>query len=612
MKTASVHICLLFTLASFCALGAADAVPPQKFSGATPLEWSKRLADSQIARLGDKLDWKEGGTAKWDYTTGLFTLSLLKLNEQVRDPLYVKFSENAIGSFISPDGKIQGYKPEEYQLDAINSGKTALALWQITHDERYKNAAIILRKQLDTQPRTGDGGFWHKERYPHQMWLDGLYMAEPFYAEYAELFDETNDFDDVAKQIHLADQHTFDPATGLFYHGWDETKSQPWANPTTGCSSNFWGRAIGWYAMAMVDVLDYFPTNNPARAEIISTFQKLCTGVVKYQDAKSGVWYQVVDQGDRKGNYLEATASGMFVYALAKGVNRGYISRDYIPAILDGYRGLIKNFIQYDGDLKCSLSQCCSVAGLGGSPSRDGSFDYYISEPIVKNDLKGVGPFILAGIEVQQLLDGQSAASDEIRRMITSKKQKTVEIKVTNPSNFQRGDETVEINLSTVASNLDLDPATGKFAVVDGLSARILDSQTYASETNHAPDKLLFQVDLAPDETQTFYVLDASVLPATPPPIIKTFARYVPEREDDFAWESDRIAHRIFGPALETWKQEPLTSSGVDVWIKRTRGLIINDMYHTHEFFRHERSGAGRLQGRQNARRRRVGHLARW
>ena len=225
-----------------------------------------------------------------------------------------------------------------------------LALWQITQDERYHNAATLLRKQLDTQPRTGDGGFWHKQRYPHQMWLDGLYMAEPFYAEYAKLFNEPVDFDDVAKQIRLADEHTYDAETGLFYHGWDESKSQPWANTITGTSSNFWGRAMGWYAMAMVDVLDYFPTNHPARPQIIATFQKLCAGVVKYQDPQTGLWWQVVDQGDRKGNYLEATASSMFVYAMAKGINHGYLPRSYEPATLKGYRGIIEHLIRDDGN----------------------------------------------------------------------------------------------------------------------------------------------------------------------------------------------------------------------------------------------------------------------
>ena len=239
------------------------------------------------------------------------------------------------------------------------------------------------------------------------MWLDGIYMSAPFYAQCAQLFSAPADFDDVAKQIHLIDEHTYDANTGLNYHGWDAAKIQPWANPATGCSSNFWGRAEGWYAMALVDVLDFMPTNHPARAQIIATLQKTAAGILKWQDAKTGLWWQVLDQGDRKGNYLEATASTMFVYALAKGVNHGYLSRDYVPAITKGYTGIVENLIKPDGEKSWTLTQCCQVAGLGGSPSngkyRSGSFDYYVGEPVVKNDLKGVGPFILAGIEVQQL-----------------------------------------------------------------------------------------------------------------------------------------------------------------------------------------------------------------
>ncbi|HXR49077.1 MAG TPA: glycoside hydrolase family 88 protein [Candidatus Limnocylindrales bacterium] len=376
-------------------------MPSAKFSGASQLAWSQRLADSEMARRGDSLAWKPGGKAKWDYTTGLFTFALLKLNEPTNDPRYLKFAEDTIGSFIRPDGEINGYKPQDGSLDNIAPGRTVLALWEITRDERYRNAAILLRKQLDTQPRTRDGGFWHKQRYPHQMWLDGLYMTEPFYAAYSKSFDEPADFNDVARQIRLADEHTYNPRTGLFYHGWDESQSQPWADRITGTSSNFWGRAMGWYAMAMVDVLDYFPTNHPARPQIIATFQKLCGGVVKYQDPQTCLWWQVVDQGHRKGNYLEATASSMFVYAMAKGINHGYLPRDYEPAVLKGYRGIIEHFIRDDGNGRSSLTHCCSVAGLGYG--RDGSFEYYIGEPVVDNDLKGVGPFILAGIEVQQL-----------------------------------------------------------------------------------------------------------------------------------------------------------------------------------------------------------------
>jgi unsaturated rhamnogalacturonyl hydrolase len=379
------------------------AAAPKMYSGATPFEWSQRLADSEMSRLTN--------APKWDYTMGLFTLSLLKLNEQVPDARLVKFSEEKIGSLIAPDGKVQGYKPEEFQLDSINPLKTALALWQITGDGKYKAAAAILRRQLDTQPRTYDGGFWHKQRYTNQMWLDGIYMASPFYAEYAKLFGETNSFDDVAKQIRLIDEHAYDAKTGLNYHGWDAAKTQPWANPATGCSSNFWGRAEGWYVMALVDTLDFFPTNHPARAQIIATLQKTAKGIMKWQDAKTGLWWQVLDQGDRKGNYLEATASAMFLYALAKGVNRGYLPRTDAAVAEKGYDGIVENLIADDGGGKWSLTQCCSVAGLGFTSStgrpRDGSFDYYVSEPVVKNDLKGVGPFILAGIELQQMENHQ-------------------------------------------------------------------------------------------------------------------------------------------------------------------------------------------------------------
>ncbi len=415
------NVCFTIRRSSFLILSsillvscATKSISPPTFSGATPIEWSRRLADSEMTRRGSSFNWTPDGKAKWDYTAGLFTLSLLKLDAQLPNPHYLTFSEGAIGSFIAPDGSIRTYNPGEYQLDAINPGKTVLALWQRTHEPRYQKAAATLCAQFETQPRTFDGGFWHKQRYTNQMWLDGIYMGAPFYVESAALFGEPAvAFDDVAKQIRLIDEHTFDPPTGLNYHGWDAAKIQPWANPVTGCSSNFWARAEGWYAMALVDVLDYFPTNHPTRAEILATFQKTCAGIVKYQDAKSGLWWQIMDQGSRPGNYQEATASAMFVYALAKVVNHGYLSPDYAVAANRGFAGITKKLIERDGPNSWSLTQCCAVAGLGGSPSngkqRDGSFDYYVGEPVIKNDLKGIGPFILAGIEVQQLSDTQSS-----------------------------------------------------------------------------------------------------------------------------------------------------------------------------------------------------------
>jgi len=384
----------------------ASSLPP-KISGNTPLDWSRRLAESEMARKGDSLVWTADGKAKWDYAAGLFELSLLKLSGATHDKQYEKFSETALGSFIETDGAIQTYHRNEFQLDAMNPGRTALDLWKFTRNDRYQTAAMVLRQQLMFQPRTPGGGFWHKLRYTNQMWLDGIYMGAPFYSEYAQLFDDPGAFNDVARQFRLIDEHTYDARSGLNYHGWDAAKIQPWANPKTGCSSNFWGRAEGWYAMALVDVLDFFPTDHPARAQIIAALQKTARGIVKWQDPQTGLWWQVMDQGGRKGNYQEATASAMFVYALAKGVNQGYLSRDYVPAVEKGYAGIINNLIKPDGDNRWSLTQCCSVAGLGGSPSdgkmRNGSFDYYVGEPVVSNDLKGIGPFILAGIELQAL-----------------------------------------------------------------------------------------------------------------------------------------------------------------------------------------------------------------
>jgi unsaturated rhamnogalacturonyl hydrolase len=411
---------LLIALSAAAGHCAVDSALPSQFGGATPLQWSARMADSEMSRLDDKLVWKPGGTAKWDYAAGLFTLSLLKLNEAQPDARYVPFVTNAIGSFMpskphkgyAPNFYIKTYNLEEYQLDAINSGRTLLMLYDIYPDRYwYYYGCAKLLDQLADQPRTPDGGFWHKQRYTNQMWLDGIYMAEPFRAAMGPHMMWPNDtYADVARQFHLIDEHLYDAKSGLYYHGWDAAKIQPWANPATGASSNFWGRADGWYAMALVDTLQLLPTDHPSRFGLLAQVKKFSAGIIKWQDADSGLWWQVMDQGNRKGNYLEATASAMFVYALAKGVNDGELSRDYIPAILKGYNGIVTKLIKTDGE-KISLTQCCSVAGLGSASAngrmRDGSFDYYVSEPIVENDLKGVGPFILAGIEVQKILDSE-------------------------------------------------------------------------------------------------------------------------------------------------------------------------------------------------------------
>jgi len=397
----------------------------------TPLEWSVRMADSEQSRLGDKLDANPDPKAKvnWGYTTGLYTDALFRLSAETHHPTYAASAEKIIGSFISPTGKIATFKvkgidpdidpgdsPDEahlshfYYLDSFQPGVVTMKLYDLTGDKRYLTAANFLRDQLSHQPRTSEGGFWHKERYPYQMWLDGIYMAEPFYADYAKRFNEPADFDDIGLQFRLITLHAYDPATGLLYHGWDEKKQQPWANKQTGTSPCFWSRAIGWYAMGLVDVLDDMPANHPARAELIEDLKNVAQGILKYQDPKTGVWWQVTDQGTRANNYLEASGSSMFVYALAKGVNRGYLPRTDLPEIHAAYAGLIRQFVTIEKDHETvDLNQCCKVAGL--DKKRPGTFAYYTTgEKIVSNDLKAVGPFINAGVECSKLFGSETFA----------------------------------------------------------------------------------------------------------------------------------------------------------------------------------------------------------
>jgi len=382
-------------------------VPPEKFGGLAPLDWSVQMARSEMKRRGDTLFYPHR-EARWDYTRGFLAQSLIKLGAQVNDPAMSEFGARVVESFVTPEGKIATYQAQEYNIDMLPPGRALLLRYEQTKDPRLAKAVQSLRQQLSGQPRTSEGGFWHKQRYPYQMWLDGLFMGATFYAQYGQVFQEPAAFDDVVKQILLMDQHAYDPKTGLHYHAWDEKRVQSWADKRTGVSPNFWGRAEGWYAMALVDCLDYLPPTQPHVEEVNEVLRRMADGIVRWQDAKSGLWWQVLDQGERRGNYLESTASCMLVYALAKGINRGYLSREkYLPAVVKGYEGIVREFIRKGADGSLNLTQCCEVAGLGfvnskGQP-RDGSFDYYVSEPIVENDLKGIPSFILAGMEMDQL-----------------------------------------------------------------------------------------------------------------------------------------------------------------------------------------------------------------
>jgi unsaturated rhamnogalacturonyl hydrolase len=337
---------------------------------------------------------------KWDYTAGLMLLAMERVGDATHDPKYAAYIKASIDSLVHRDGTIATYASSEYNLDQINEGRALFTLYDRTHDARYARAADRLRDQLRAQPRTAEGGFWHKQIYPQQMWLDGLYMAEPFYAQYAQRHGDTAAMTDVARQFLLVARHLRDPKTGLYYHAWDSMHEQPWADPATGLSKNFWGRAVGWYLMAAVDALDYLPKTHRDRPELIRIVQRLADAVAQVQDPVSGVWWQVLDQPNRAKNYLEASGSAMFTYAFAKGARMGYLAPTYRSLAERAFDGMVKTFVTVGADGLVSINGICKVAGLGGNPPRDGSYEYYVSEPVVADDYKGVAAFILAANEL--------------------------------------------------------------------------------------------------------------------------------------------------------------------------------------------------------------------
>lgn len=365
------------------------------------LKWSERMALSIMKRDPKLWQIDNNEKPKWDYKLGLVAMSFEELYKKTKNPLYTNYVKEYAETVINSSGEIMNYKLEDYNIDYINAGKILFDLYKTTKDDRYLIAMQTLRKQLATHPRTNSGGFWHKKIYPYQMWLDGLYMGTPFYARYTVEFDKGKDLDDVAKQFEQIHLHTIDKKTGLLFHAWDESKQMPWANKETGTSPNFWSRSIGWYMMALVDVLDYMPKEHPKRKELIAYLNETSKAVAKYQDA-SGLWYQVTDSGTKEGNYLEASGSEMFVYAFAKGVKKGYLPLSYKKLAEKGFDAIIHKLVTVDPDGEIHITQVCASAGLGGNPYRDGSYEYYIKEKIKVDNFHGLGPFILAALELEK------------------------------------------------------------------------------------------------------------------------------------------------------------------------------------------------------------------
>jgi unsaturated rhamnogalacturonyl hydrolase len=360
-----------------------------------------KFADSEMKRFPQAWQLDHGSRLYFGYSQGLGCLAMLKVWKKTNDRKYLDYVVKWTDTLINDKGEIHLYKPETYNIDYVNSGKVLFEVYRQTKNEKYKLAMDRLVEQMKNHPRTLEGGFWHKLIYQHQMWLDGLYMGAPFLAEYAATFNTPQLTDDVVNQFLICAKHTYDAKTGLYYHAWDESKSQKWANPETGQSPNFWGRSLGWWYMALVDVLDYIPENHPKRPELLNMIKGLAENLEKYQD-KTGLWYQVVDKGTQQGNYLEASASSMFMYSYAKAINKGYIDAKYKKVAEKAYDGLMKNLIIKNTDGTLTLTKCCAVAGLGGTPYRDGSFEYYVNERIRDNDAKATGPFIMGCLELDK------------------------------------------------------------------------------------------------------------------------------------------------------------------------------------------------------------------
>ncbi|MCJ7755829.1 MAG: glycoside hydrolase family 88 protein, partial [Thermoanaerobaculales bacterium] len=371
-----------------------------------PTQISIRLAESEMARRGESLSyggWDDlrSGPSTWTYTTGLLMQAMDELSEAVGDPRFADYAKRTMDSYLADDGTILTYEADQFNIDHINSGKMLQRLYARDDDPRYREAIDSLAAQLADHPRTSEGAFWHKQRYPHQLWLDGVYMGMPFLAGVGVMEGDNEKIEESVREFEIARSHLRDPETGLYYHAWDEAKQQNWADPETGRSRYVWARGLGWYAMALVDILDVIPPEETElRAPLLAISPELAESLVQAQDA-TGVWFQIMDMPDEPGNYREASASSMFTYFLAKAINRGYLADSFKPAAEKAYAGLVDEFVSVDADGSFHLTNNCEVGGLGYG--RDGSYRYYMSERVVTDDPKGLGPAIMAGLQVSEL-----------------------------------------------------------------------------------------------------------------------------------------------------------------------------------------------------------------
>lgn len=348
----------------------------------------------------EKLKGK-GGKSAWNYIDGCMIKAILEMYTITGEDRYLQFADGYVDYRVFEDGTIKGYDVNELNIDNINAGKTLFELYDLTGKEKYRKAIDLIYSQIEKMPRTVQGSFWHKKIYPDQVWLDGLYMCQPFYMEYETKFNGKKNYDDIYKQFRLVKENMRDQRTGLYYHAFDQSRSMFWCDKVTGLSQNFWLRAIGWFSMAMLDTLDKadpgYAGGEPYNS-LKQQYLELMEAMAAYVD-KSGMWYQVVNLGGMKRNYLETSGSAIMAYSYLKGARLGFLPEEYAQTGRKAFEGICDRYLASDEN-GLHLGGIVLVGGLGGPAMRDGTFEYYMSEPVVKDDAKGVGPFLLAYTEI--------------------------------------------------------------------------------------------------------------------------------------------------------------------------------------------------------------------
>lgn len=363
---------------------------------------TKKTLDMMLNRYG-KISLIDPYQRKWSYDLGVILKGMERAYQVFDDSAYFEYIKKTIDEYILEDGSIKFYDLEDYNIDYINNGKLLYFLYDHTKQEKYKNAMDLLYNQINNMPRTAQGGFWHKKIYPNQMWLDGLYMAAPFYCEYTKRYENGKHYDDVVRQFILCFENMQDQETGLLFHAWDTSKEQFWCDKETGLSKNIWGRSMGWYVLALIDTIEILPDDYETKNRLVNIFNELIQALYQVRDNDSNVWHQVLNKKDQHGNYLEASASCMIVAASLKALNQQYLYTVCENEVLTSFEGVMKEFVIETEEGWVNLIRNCQVAGLGGKERRDGSFAYYISEPIVTNDFKGLGAFIQMLVEAENL-----------------------------------------------------------------------------------------------------------------------------------------------------------------------------------------------------------------